>query len=71
MPDMEISKLKKTIERNKHLQIVNVLKESIETITITKHILDLGVNLTIGKSLASAPAIEKQLIKAIIKDKAV
>ena len=38
---------------------------------ITKRILDLGVNLTVGKLLASAPAVEKQLTKAITKDKAV
>ena len=39
--------------------------------TITKHTLNLGVNLTVGKLLASAPAVKKQLIKAITEDEAV
>ena len=34
---------------------------------ITKRILDLGVNLTVGELLASAPAVEKQLTKANYK----
>lgn len=36
--------------------------------TITKHILDFSVYLTVGKLLASSLAIEKQLTKAILKD---
>lgn len=48
-----------------------MLKESVNAITITKRILDLGVNLTVGKLLASAPAIEKQLTKVITEDKAI
>ncbi len=47
------------------------MKESVNATTITKRILDLGVNLTVGKLLASAVAIEKQLTKAITEDKAV
>lgn len=47
------------------------MKESIGAITIIKRILDLWVNLIIDKLLASAPAIEKQFIKAITKDDAV
>lgn len=54
-----------------HSQVINVLKESVGATTITKRILDLRVNLTVGKLLASALAVEKQLTKAIIEDKAV
>lgn len=59
MPDVEADEHKKTIGRKKHLRVVNVLKESIGVTTITKRILDLGVNLTVGELLVSAPAIEK------------
>lgn len=38
---------------------------------ITKRILDLGVSLTVGELLASAPAVEKQLTKAITTDEAI
>lgn len=68
MPNAETGKLKKTIERKKHLRVNNVLKESIRATTITKNILDLKLNLTIGELLISAPAIEKQPTKAITKD---
>lgn len=47
------------------------MEESFRTTTITKHILDQEVNLTIGKLLVLALAIEKQFIKAITKDKAI
>ena len=59
MPDVEESKVKKSIERKKHFYIVNVLKESVRATTITKRILDLGINFTVGKLLAFAPAVEK------------
>lgn len=52
MPDAETGEPKKTIERKKHPRVVNVLKESVGATTITKHILDLGANLTVGKLLA-------------------
>lgn len=71
MPDIETGKLKKTIERKKHLQIINVLKKSVKTTTIIKRILNLEVNLTIGKLLFSALTIENQLTKAITEDKAI
>ena len=71
MPNVEKSQVKKNIERKKHLCVVNVLKESVGATTITKCILHLRVNLTIGKLLASAPVIEKQLIKAISEDETV
>lgn len=38
---------------------------------ITKHILGLDVNLTVGELLASAPVVEKQLTRAISEDEAV
>lgn len=47
------------------------MKKSIGATTITKQIMDLGVNFTIDELLVSAPAIEKQLIKAISEDKAI
>ena len=59
------------VEKKKHPQILNVLKESMRTTIITKHILNLGANLTIGKLLVSASAIKKQLTKAITKDEAI
>lgn len=71
MPDAEASEPRKVVERKKHLRVVNVLKESIGATTITKHILDLGVNLTVGELLASALAVEKQLTKAITEDEGV
>ncbi len=43
----------------------------MEATTITKRILDLGVSLTVCELLASAPAIKKQLTKAISEDEAV
>ena len=71
MPDAESTTAKKTVERKKHPRVVNILKESVGTTTFTKRILDLGVNLTIGELLASVPAVEKQLTKAISEDEAV
>lgn len=71
MLDMEIYKLKKTIEKKKHSWVINLLKESIEATAITKLILNLGINLTIGKLLALALAIKKQLLKAVTENKAI
>ncbi len=48
MLDVKASKSKKIVERKKHSPIVNVLKEFIDTTTITKRILDLKVNLTVS-----------------------
>lgn len=59
------------VEREKHLRIINVLKESVDAPTISKRIMDLGINLTIDELLASAPVVEKQFTKAITKDKVV
>lgn len=36
MPNAETSKLKKIIEKKKHLQVDNILKESIRATIITK-----------------------------------
>ena len=63
--------VKKNVERKKHPRVVGVLKETVGATMITKRILDLGVNLTVGELLASAPAVEKQLTKAITEDEAV
>ena len=71
MPDLEVTDPKKQVERRKHVRVVNVLKESVGATIITKRILDLGVNLTVGELLASAPAVKKQLTKAISEDEAV
>lgn len=68
MPDEKAMEPKMLIERKKYLQVVNILKEFMGATTVTKHILDLKVNFTIGKLLASASAIEKQLTKAILED---
>lgn len=59
MPDAEAIEPKKQIERKKYLKIVNVLKKFVDTITITKRILNLRVNLTVDKLPTSAPTIEK------------
>ena len=70
MTDVD-SVAKKDLERKRHPRVVNVLKESVGATTITKRILDLGVSLTLEELLASAPAVEKQLTKAISEDEAV
>ncbi|MCJ1349183.1 hypothetical protein MMC31_007419 [Peltigera leucophlebia] len=62
---------KKSLERKKQPRVVHVLKESVGATTITKRIIALGVSLTVGELLASAPAVEKQLTKAISEDEAV
>lgn len=62
---------KKNIELKKHPRVVGVLKKSVGATIITKRILDLGINLTIGELLAFALAVEKQLTKAIIEDEEV
>lgn len=51
--------IKKTIEYKRHLSIVRVLKKFVEVTMITKHILDFGINLTLGKLLASILVVEK------------
>lgn len=67
MLDAEAGEPKKIVERKKHPQVINILKKSIRAITITKHILNLEINLTIGELLASAPAVEKQLTKLLLR----
>lgn len=39
IPDIEANESKKTIERKKHLQVINMMMKSVSAITITKHIL--------------------------------
>lgn len=71
MLNAKTNKLKKIIKKKKYPRIVNILKEFIKAINITKRILNQKINLIISKLLVSALVIEKQLIKAITKDKIV
>lgn len=71
MQDTEVSKPRKTAEKKKYPWTINMLKEYVRAMTITKCILDLGVNLTICNLLVLALAIQKQLIKAITEDETV
>lgn len=71
MPDAEASKLTKIMKMRKYFKVVNILKEFVSPMTITKHIQHLRVILTISKLLVSAQAIEKQLTKAITKNKTI
>lgn len=58
MTNSELMK-KKTIKRKKlSREIVGVLKKSVEAIIIIQYILNLKVNLTVGKLLASAKTIK-------------
>ena len=68
MLDSDTTTAKKSAEKKKHPRIVNVLKKSVGVFTITKRILDLRVNLTVGELLASAPAVEEQLTKIIFEN---
>ena len=54
--------------RNGYNQKSIVLKEPVGATKITKRILGLGVSLTVGELLASAPGVEKQLTKALFED---
>lgn len=71
MSDVEARKTRKIVERKKYQWVVNLLKESVDTTTISKRILDLEINLTVWDLIASALAIKKQFIKAITEDKAI
>ena len=71
MLDADMAMAKKSVERKKHFRVVNILKEFIRVTIIRKRILDLEVNLIVGKLLAFAPAVKKQFTKAISEDKAV
>ena len=72
MPDVDnANTTRKSVEKNKHPQVVNVLKECVGVTIITKRILDVGVSLTVGELLASAQAVKKQLTKAIFEDETV
>lgn len=42
--DVDISTIKKSIERENYSQIIHVLKGFVEATTIIKRILDIGVN---------------------------
>ena len=53
IPDIDISTIKKNIVKKKHFGMVNVLRKSIGTTTITMQTFDLGVSFTVGELLAS------------------
>lgn len=59
---------KKSLQHKRYPWVIYVLKELVGATTIIKHIVDLGVRLTVGELLASTPTIKKQLIKAISED---
>lgn len=69
MIDFE-SVAKNYVKRKKYPRVVGVLKKLIGAIMIIKYIFDLGIILTVGKLLPSTPLVKKQLIKAIIENKA-
>lgn len=71
MPNANIAKTKKNVKKKKYSQVVNILKKLVGATTITKQILNLGVSFIVGKLLAFALAIEKQLTKPIFKDEAI
>lgn len=70
MLDVKTGEPKKTVEKKKHPWVVNILKKFIGGMTITKRILDLKLNLTIGELLVLAPVVKKQCTKAITEEKA-
>lgn len=63
--------VKKSLKCKRHSWVVNILKELVRAITITKYILNLRVSLTIEKLLALVLAVKKHLIKAISEDKTI
>ena len=72
IPDANNASTKrKSVEKKKHPRIVNIFKKSVGATTIIKPIQNLGVSLTIDELLASAPAVKKQLTKAISEDEAI
>lgn len=72
MPDMDNSSItRKSFEKMRYTQVVDILIEFVGATTITKCILELKMSFTVGKLLASILAIDKQLTKAIYKDVAV
>lgn len=56
--DTEAISTKKLVKRKKYLRVINVIKESVGATSITKHILDLRIYLTVDKLLTSVPAIK-------------
>lgn len=48
IPDAEIIEAKKMVKINKHLQVVNVLKETVGNTIIIKRIFDLEINLMVS-----------------------
>lgn len=50
---------KKCFKHQRHFYVINILKELVRATIITKHILDLGVSLTVRELLVLAQAVEK------------
>lgn len=71
MSDVEASKLRKTVKKKKHPQVMTGFKESVGATTITKRVLDLKISLTVARCIASALAIDKDLNKIITGGEAV
>lgn len=67
--DVKNGKPRQIVERKKYLQVDNLLNKLVNTITITKYIINEKVNLTNGKLLVLVLAIKIQLTKAITEDK--
>lgn len=57
--DIDTTIAKKSIEKKKYFQVVNILKESMKTTTISKHIIDLKVSFIVCKLRASILVVEK------------
>lgn len=71
MLDIKAIELKKIVKKKKYPQMINILKKFLDAIIITKHILDLKINLTVGKLLTSTLTVEKQLTKIIFEDETI
>ena len=59
MPNADTAINKKSVERKKHPQVVNVCKKSVGIITIIKQIWEVEISLIVGKLIASTSTIEK------------
>lgn len=59
MLDTNMAIIKKCVKKRKYSQIINILKELVEAIIITKNILNLEINIVVSKLLASALAADK------------
>lgn len=62
---------KKPLKKKKNHKDVSLLKELLRATEISKKILDLNVNLTVGELIVSTLLVEKNLIKALSLDEVV